>query len=151
MATEKKRLSNARYRERNRDKLRERMVHHAAKYRAKHAEKIAIYEKSEHAKEVRRLWMEKNQERLAEARRRRTREWASKEPQKRKVHQIFRRLLAKGLISKPSACSNCGKPERRSRNGASLLHGHHRDYSKPEQVVWLCVNCHLEEHRKAKA
>jgi hypothetical protein len=26
------------------------------------------------------------------------------------------------------------------------LHGHHRDYSKPLEVIWLCAVCHKETH-----
>ena len=48
-----------------------------------------------------------------------------------------------GNIIKPSHCSSCGRGiERR------LLHGHHEDYTKPLDVVWLCPACHGKRHRK---
>jgi len=43
-----------------------------------------------------------------------------------------------GMFERPNKCSKCQiecKP-----------HGHHTDYSKPLDVVWLCEECHLKEH-----
>ena len=37
-------------------------------------------------------------------------------------------------------CENCGNKETR-------LEAHHFDYSKPKQVITLCVNCHKNVHR----
>lgn len=30
--------------------------------------------------------------------------------------------------------------------GTEKVHGHHRDYSKPLEVVWLCPKCHTRLH-----
>lgn len=41
-------------------------------------------------------------------------------------------------ITRPEICEKCFiscKPQ-----------GHHRDYSKPLEVVWLCARCHKSEH-----
>jgi hypothetical protein len=51
------------------------------------------------------------------------------------------RALARGLVQKPSCCSRCNKP-------AARLEGHHPDYAKPLDVIWLCDPCHSAEHRK---
>lgn len=37
----------------------------------------------------------------------------------------------------PEPCADCGKPGR---------HRHHEDYSRPEDVVWLCPSCHRRRH-----
>jgi hypothetical protein len=42
---------------------------------------------------------------------------------------------------KPAACSACGLVGR--------VQGHHEDYSKPLDVIWLCQKCHGLRHRKA--
>jgi hypothetical protein len=52
--------------------------------------------------------------------------------------RILRAAVQRGHISKPKHCTNCGlvcNPE-----------GHHRDYSKPLEVMWLCRGCHCREH-----
>jgi predicted ATP-dependent endonuclease of OLD family len=51
--------------------------------------------------------------------------------------------ILKGKIGKPNKCSKCGRIANRR-----YIHGHHFDYSKPLEVIWLCVKCHTEEHRK---
>jgi hypothetical protein len=44
-----------------------------------------------------------------------------------------------GRVFRPDSCSVCGKTGR--------LDGHHRDYTKPLDVVWLCISCHRKENR----
>lgn len=58
-----------------------------------------------------------------------------------KVHcrSVLRNAVQSGRIRKPKACSDCGAPCR--------VHGHHEDYSKPFQVVWVCSGCHGKRHR----
>jgi hypothetical protein len=46
-----------------------------------------------------------------------------------------------GKIHKPSHCSECKKPSR-------MIHGHHDDYRKPLEVVWLCPSCHAKTKPK---
>lgn len=35
--------------------------------------------------------------------------------------------------------------------GDEKTHGHHTDYSKPLDVVWLCRKHHVEEHNRLKS
>src|SRR3990167_4835838 len=41
----------------------------------------------------------------------------------------------------PQPCANCGKIGK---------HRHHNDYTKPEDVVWLCFKCHGKLHGKRR-
>jgi hypothetical protein len=43
-----------------------------------------------------------------------------------------------GRMSRPGNCSKCGS--------ADNIQGHHEDYSKQLEVVWLCARCHTELH-----
>jgi rubrerythrin len=45
-------------------------------------------------------------------------------------------LEAGRLIKKP--CERC--------NSIHKVEGHHEDYSKPLEVVWLCKSCHVARH-----
>ena len=53
----------------------------------------------------------------------------------------IRRALRAGKISKPETCSSCGDLPVHGK-----IVGHHPDYTKPLEVVWLCPRCHRKEH-----
>jgi hypothetical protein len=59
--------------------------------------------------------------------------------QKRTTRHKLRYAVKRGLINKPKKCSDC-KEEK-------ALQGHHPDYSKPLEVIWLCRKCHDSLHR----
>ena len=48
------------------------------------------------------------------------------------------KALRMGDLVRPAVCSTCGK--------TGLIEGHHEDYKKPLEVVWLCQRCHQEQH-----
>lgn len=47
--------------------------------------------------------------------------------------------LKKGIITKPDNCSVCNSLD-------SNLYKHHKDYSDPFNIVWMCKTCHDEHH-----
>lgn len=47
-----------------------------------------------------------------------------------------------GKIAKPCICQGCGQTFHKAQ-----LHGHHADYTRPLDVVWLCAQCHTDIHK----
>lgn len=47
-----------------------------------------------------------------------------------------------GTIIKPDSCSIC--------HAQGPVEGHHSDYSKPFDVIWLCRDCHDKESKEAR-
>lgn len=60
-------------------------------------------------------------------------------PERVKARNDLNKAIVKGLITKGENCKCCGF-------SSSNLHGHHYDYSKPLEVIWLCNDCHEEIH-----
>ncbi len=56
----------------------------------------------------------------------------------RKVSGQLRNAVRTGKIIKPTKCERCGK--------GGKLDGHHKDYSKPLEAMWLCYHCHRAIH-----
>ena len=59
-------------------------------------------------------------------------------PHKYKARQAVSNAVRDGRLARPSRCSKCGDDSRR-------IEGHHEDYSKLLEVVWLCSLCHKAE------
>ncbi len=58
----------------------------------------------------------------------------------RRAHLEFTKArLERRIIPQP--CERCGSPK---------VHGHHEDYSKPLEVMWLCTKHHGERHRELR-
>ena len=51
---------------------------------------------------------------------------------------FIKRAVRYGRIVRPTECSLCHK--------TCKPHGHHPDYSKPSEVIWLCTRCHMRTH-----
>jgi transposase-like protein len=61
--------------------------------------------------------------------------------------RIARNEVAKarrnGIIKTPDRCSRCRKTGRR-------IHGHHEDYARPLDLMWLCHECHRRRHAETR-
>jgi len=57
-----------------------------------------------------------------------------KYPEKQRARQLLWWHKKQGNIIKPEVCSFCGTNGR--------IEGHHKDYSKPLDVIWFCKICH---------
>lgn len=69
-----------------------------------------------------------------------SRVWKRNNKIKERAHKAVARALAKNLITKPSTCTNCPSSER--------IEGHHENYEKQLDVIWLCQKCHNNLHRE---
>lgn len=57
---------------------------------------------------------------------------------KNKARAVTRNAVKTGKLEKPLQCSMCSQE--------LPLDAHHDDYSKPFDVLWLCVICHKIKH-----
>lgn len=64
------------------------------------------------------------------------RKWNEKNPEAYKAHYLVTNAVRDGRLRK-LPCLFCG---------AEKVHAHHRDYSKPLDVIWLCPKCHHRLH-----
>jgi len=65
--------------------------------------------------------------------------WAKENhPEKYKARYTLNNAIQSGKIVKPNKCEKCGISSR--------LHGHHDDYQKPLDVVFVCDPCHKKTH-----
>jgi len=126
---------------------RERQLKKRAEYRAKNKEKISVKEALKRLSDDDRFeknrqkhleWSKDNRDRLNEWQR----EWYKKNKEKRRAHVVLHRAINSSKIERPNNCSQCGKECKPD--------GHHEDYSKPLEVIWLCRACHSRESPRTK-
>ena len=107
-------------------------------YRKKNAaHKRAIVRKSsarpeyvESRKRYMEVWLKNNHDKVLANRRKHRIKW--------RARWMFKYYVKTGKI-KRMPCEFCGNPKSQ---------GHHTDYSKPTQVIWLCRKHHSAAHRK---
>lgn len=67
--------------------------------------------------------------------------YSKRNPDKYHCRNIFSAAVRDGkIVRKP--CERCG---------LAKAEGHHEDYSKPLDVMWLCSGCHGDRHRELNA
>lgn len=98
----------------------------ALEYAAKNREKIKNYSKQ---------WRVENK---ADYDARMKKHKSSKEGRAR---SILTSSVHRGRVVKPDKCQKCGSEIEKSK-----LHGHHHDYDKPLDVLWVCSLCHGKLH-----
>ena len=62
-------------------------------------------------------------------------------PEKALAHLILNRNISSSN-DRPTVCSKC--------DAAGMVDGHHSDYSKPLDVIWLCRSCHMRLHSEIR-
>jgi hypothetical protein len=70
--------------------------------------------------------------------RQKSRRQRTRDPHKTTARRLFWLAIRRGEIVRPEACERCRR--------ACLPDGHHEDYAKPLEVMWLCRLCHAQRH-----
>lgn len=65
-------------------------------------------------------------------------EWQKAHPEAMKTRKKVWRAVRNGKLIKPNKCTQCKR--------VTKLSGHHDDYSKPLELLWLCSSCHKLKH-----
>ena len=62
----------------------------------------------------------------------------------RRAHQLTSTAIRKGVLIRPTKCSQCGC----GRSAGTIHAHHHRGYEAEHalDVVWLCRKCHMRTH-----
>ena len=68
-------------------------------------------------------------------------EYRKRNPEKTRAHNILARTIRAGHMTRPQACTKCGKKGK--------VDAHHDDYSKALDVRWLCSACHSQHHSRS--
>ena len=66
-------------------------------------------------------------------------EYRNQYPNKYKAHSKVNNALRDGKLTKKQFCEYC--------EVECNTVGHHHDYLKPLEVVWLCQGCHVQWHK----
>lgn len=90
-----------------------------------------------HRVQARKEYQETEQGKIALARAKES--YYYRHPSRSSARYSVSNALRDGKLFKPSNCESC--------NNATALQGHHCDYNKPLDVMWLCEPCHKEWHR----
>lgn len=111
-------------------------------YRAANLDKVQAYDRERGQLESRKA-ANRARSVSAESRAAYSRKYHDKEPEGRAARIALGNAVRDGRVVKPDGCERCGEARR--------IHGHHEDYSKPLEVVWLCAPCHGARHREINA
>ncbi len=68
-------------------------------------------------------------------------ECRAKCPEKHKARDIVNKRIKRGVSLSKAPCVVCGSTR--------AIHAHHKDYSKPLDITWLCRKHHREVHIKS--
>lgn len=98
--------------------------------------------KREHFRRIHRTYREQNKEKVKDQERKTGDQWRRANLDKAAIYQQVNRALKRGVITKSKNCEGCF-----AQLPPHMIHGHHRDYSKPLELYWVCHNCHMLTHR----
>ena len=64
--------------------------------------------------------------------------WQKAHPEAVKARWILKNHIKNEIIHRPPKCSLCSR--------VAKIQAHHKDYSKPLEVIWICASCHKKIH-----
>lgn len=67
--------------------------------------------------------------------------WEKRNPEKYRAHMMLNIAVQSGQIVRPDHCEDCGL--------VCTPHGHHENYEKHFEVIWVCPQCHKRRHAHA--
>ena len=67
-----------------------------------------------------------------------------------RAQNILEEAIKVGIVRRPAMCEKCGASPV-FKDGRTGIQGHHCDYNKPLEIMWLCQKCHHEWHKSNKA
>lgn len=97
--------------------------------------RINKYKNIERARERNRNYWKRNKDEINK----KQREFYKKNKHKARARTILNKAIKSGDIIRPVVCEIC------KENNQNIV-GHHTDYSKPLDVVWVCKRCHSVIH-----
>lgn len=109
-------------------------------FRKSERERIKEWEHTEHGKALKKVSRQQYQK--TRKYKKAIEKYRKQNPQKRLAQYTLYNAIARGKIHRPDKCSICNKP--------CIPEGHHSDYSKPLDVVWMCKQCHVAYHWSAR-
>lgn len=86
-------------------------------------------------------WSREISPQARERKRVRDREWKRANREKTRAHVAVAQAIQRHELIRPVFCAECRKTCRHSE-----IQAHHKDYSKPLDVIWLCGSCHRARH-----
>lgn len=107
-------------------------------------------ENQDKKREIRTRYRSKSREKIREQ----DREFYKAHKEKRKEYQLkdahenrhkqecyiqYRKAIRDGILVRSSVCQICSAENCK-------IDGHHHDYSKPLDVIWICKGCHMKIH-----
>jgi len=102
--------------------------------------KAAVAKKYRKAnREVKREYYKNNRDKILES----LKKYKQNNPLKVKAREVLHNAIENNRVIKPKRCSRCNK-----KFNPHGICGHHEDYSKPLDVLWVCHQCHSAIHRK---
>lgn len=62
----------------------------------------------------------------------------------RQAWNILTKEIGSGSLRGVTICEDC-------KEASDRIQGHHEDYAKPRDIIWLCLSCHQRRHGAKRA